>query len=75
MAESFQQLEKRANRLACENMALKETLKLGLEIHDEYLSQIGKCVSQDYGRLNEFPVRCREHGLEVAHDGTAREIA
>ncbi len=48
-----------------ENLELRKLLIIGLEIHDEYLSQIATCVSQDYGRLNEFPIRCREKGIAL----------
>lgn len=40
-------------------------LKTGLEIHDEYLSQIATCVSQDYGRLNQFPIDCARIGIKL----------
>jgi len=46
------------------------TLKMGLEIHDEYLSQIANCVSQDYARLNDFAVQCRHLGIQIK-DGKA----
>lgn len=45
--------------------ALRDALKMGLEIWDEYLSQIGTCVSQDYGRLNDFPIICKNLGVEL----------
>lgn len=45
-------------------------LTMGLEIWDEYMSQIGNCCSQDYGRLNNFPNLCRELGIEIK-DGKA----
>jgi len=51
-----------------ENAELKRLLKMGLEIWDEYLSQIGTCVSQDYGRLNEFPIECKKHGVTLDAD-------
>lgn len=40
-------------------------LKTALEIHDEYMGQIGHCVSQDYARLNEFPLQCRGLGVTL----------
>lgn len=40
-------------------------LLMGLEIHDEYLSQIGKCSSQNYARLNNFPVKCAKLGIRL----------
>ena len=40
-------------------------LKTALQIHDEFLSQIGRCTSQDYARLNEFPITCRELGVTL----------
>ena len=40
-------------------------LKTALQIHDEYLSQIGHCTSQDYARLNEFPMTCRDLGVTL----------
>ncbi len=51
--------------LRAENLELRKLLVMGLEIHDEYLSQIATCVSQDYGRLNEFPLRCRDKGIAL----------
>lgn len=45
--------------------AFHRALKMGLEIHDEYMSQIGNCASQDYARLNNFPILCRELGVEL----------
>ena len=50
---------------AAEILELRKLLLMGLKIHDEYLSQIANCVSQDYGRLNEFPIRCREKGITL----------
>ncbi len=50
------------------------TLKMGLEIHDEYMSQIANCCSQDYARLSNFPIRCREFGLQVDEAGVVREV-
>ena len=47
----------------------RKALRMGLEIWDEYLSQIAHCVSQDYGRLNEFPIRCRALGIELEESG------
>ena len=44
---------------------LRAALRMGLEIHDEYLSQIATCVSQDYGRLNDFPLKCKELGVTL----------
>lgn len=51
-----------------ENAELRRLLKVGLEIWDEYLSQIGQCVSQDYGRLNEFPIDCAKLGIKLDAD-------
>ena len=51
--------------LQAEILELKKLLLMGLKIHDEYLSQIGTCVSQDYGRLNKFPIQCREKGITL----------
>lgn len=47
--------------------ALRDALKLGLEIHNEYLSHIGHCASQDYARLNEFPIICANLGVTLQH--------
>lgn len=47
--------------------ALKAQLKTGLEIFDEYMAQIGICVSQDYAKLNQFPIDCA--ALGVTRDG------
>lgn len=47
---------------------LRKTLRMGLEIHDEYMTQIGKCVSQDYARLNEFPIECAKLGVKLDAD-------
>ena len=51
--------------LEAENLELRKLLRMGLQIHDEYLSQIATCVSQDYGRLNDFPLQCREKGIAL----------
>ena len=51
--------------LVAEILELKKLLIMGLQIHDEYLSQIATCVSQDYGRLNDFPIRCRDQGIAL----------
>lgn len=53
------------NVLEKENLELRKLLVMGLQIHDEYLSQIATCVSQDYGRLNEFPLQCRAKGIAL----------
>jgi hypothetical protein len=45
----------------------RRALRMGLEIWDEYMSQIAHCVSQDYGRLNEFPMACERLGVSL-HD-------
>jgi hypothetical protein len=45
----------------------RRALRMGLEIWDEYMSQIATCVSQDYGRLNEFPMACERLGVSL-HD-------
>ena len=47
------------------NAKERKALQMGLEIHDEYMSQIGTCVSQDYARLNEFPMLCAELGVTL----------
>lgn len=44
---------------------VRRALLMGLQIWDEYLSQIGRCVSQDYARLNEFPLLCTKLGVEL----------
>lgn len=50
----------------CEREAdVQRALRMGLEICDEYLSQIARCVSQDYARLNEFPLLCAKLGVEL----------
>ncbi len=43
----------------------RRALRMGLEIWDEYMSQIAHCVSQDYGRLNEFPMACERLGISL----------
>lgn len=48
-----------------------DALRMGLEIHHEYMRQIGRCVSQDYGRLNEFPRRCAEVGVTFSSERTS----
>ena len=53
--------------LRAELATARKTLRMGLEIWDEYMSQIGHCVSQDYGRLNEFPMACERLGVSL-HD-------
>ena len=53
------------DQLSAENLGLRKLLRMGLEIHAEYLGQIATCVSQDYGRLNEFPIQCREWGIAI----------
>ena len=40
-------------------------LRMGLLIWDEYMSQIKNCVSQDYARLNKFPILCNELGIRL----------
>ena len=56
-----------------ERHTMREALKMGLEIWDEYMSQIATCVSQDYGRLNDFPIICRNIGIEIK-DGKAVDV-
>lgn len=51
--------------LEAENVELRRLVLVGLEIHDEYLSQIATCVSQDYGRLNQFPMDAKAAGIEL----------
>lgn len=53
------------DELQAENLELRKLLIMGLQIHDEYMRQIANCVSQDYGRLNDFPIRCREQGIAL----------
>ncbi len=48
-----------------ERQVMRDALKMALEIWDEYMSQIATCVSQDYGRLNEFPMVCSNLGLTI----------
>lgn len=57
--------EKGAHGLAGDVRVARATLMMGLEIWDEYLSQIGRCVSQDYGRLNVFPMYCEKLGVKL----------
>ncbi|MCK5494832.1 MAG: hypothetical protein KAI41_08850 [Hyphomicrobiaceae bacterium] len=51
--------------LELENAELRRLVLVGLEIWEEYLSQIGHCVSQDYGRLNQFPLDAKAAGIEL----------
>ena len=44
---------------------LRRLVRVGLEIWDEYMSQIGTCVSQDYGRLNQFPIDAAAQGIKL----------
>lgn len=54
-----------AAELEAENVELRRLVRVGLEIWDEYMSQIGTCVSQDYGRLNQFPMDAKAAGIEL----------
>ena len=56
-----------AREMRAELNASRHALRMGLEIWDEYMSQIGTCVSQDYGRLNKFPMACERLGVSL-HD-------
>ena len=40
-----------------------DALEDAVAIHEEYLSQIGRCVSKDYARLNMFPIKCAHLGV------------
>lgn len=53
------------DELQAEILELRKLLRMGLEIHHEYMSQIATCVSQDYARLNEFPIQCRGWGIAI----------
>jgi len=48
-----------------ERREMRRLLLIALEIHNEYLSQIGKCTSQDYARLNLFPIDCAKLGIKL----------
>ena len=37
----------------------------GLTIHDELMKNIATCAVQDYALLNQFPIDCREAGIEL----------
>lgn len=43
----------------------QHALFAALQIWDEYMSQIGKCCAQDYGRLASFPSLCSRLGVEL----------
>lgn len=52
-------------RVADRDAHHRRALLMGLQIWDEYMSQIAHCVSQDYARLNEFPMLCAKLGVEL----------
>jgi hypothetical protein len=39
---------------------LRELLQMGLEVVEDFMPNIGHCVLQDYGRVNEFLMRSKE---------------
>ena len=65
MSERIETVQELLDGKEAEILELKKLLLMGLEIHDEYLSQIATCVSQNYGRLNEFPLQCKAKGITL----------
>lgn len=43
----------------------QHALFVAQQIWDEYMSQIGGCVSQDYARLVSFPSLCAKLGVKA----------
>jgi len=39
---------------------LRELLQMGLEVVEDFMPNIGNCVLQDYGRVNEFLMKSKE---------------
>ncbi len=39
------------------NDDMKKLLKMGLEVVEDFLPNVGNCALQDYGRLNEFMIQ------------------
>jgi hypothetical protein len=39
---------------------LRELLKMGNEVVEDFMPNVGQCVLQDYGRLNDFLTKAKE---------------
>lgn len=39
---------------------LRELLQMGVEVVEDFMPNIGNCVLQDYGRVNEFLIKSKE---------------
>ncbi len=43
----------------------RDALKMGLEVVEDFMPNIGQCALQDYGRLNDFYMVCSNLGITV----------
>jgi len=48
------------NRLAARIAELKQLLRMGVAVVEDFMPNIGRCVLQDYGRLNDFLLATRK---------------
>lgn len=47
------------NNLAADNERLLGIVKMGTEVVEDFLPNVGKCALQDYARLNEFLIESK----------------
>lgn len=57
--DNHRELEEEFSNMTFHVDALKEELIRGVEVVEDFLPNIGKCVLQDYGRLNEFLIESK----------------
>lgn len=56
-AEVFFRCVVRANNQTLEDM--RELLKMGLAVVEDFMPNVAQCVLQDYGRLNDFLIKAK----------------
>lgn len=55
---------------AAELTRLRKLVKMGEAVVEDFLPNVGKCVLQDYGRLNEFLIQAAQIKVDdIGHGG------